>query len=406
MARTKAKAKAKRKSPTHREPTDEQAATELVMYIENTSDLSPDGPSGQGRSVLLNALRKWRKKTYDPALAVRLFEYLTEAGAKRYAKEFDSEKNWSTMFNPATRHEAAKQLEASFRSSVENGEYDHVDTRVGVGEVVEEHVDARGKTRLDKLRADLPPGYAIYTYSPGDGVTRYRFFKNASPKQDYFGPDNGIYTALGYAEAEAFASGLVSESGNHEARETRGLPNTFEVISGDGRVIGHISAALIEQAEIDLARGKRGGWYPPDATLRGQGWSAYKRGRVPARGRAKEVQAPRLDSFTQAYFDAALWSSIDDGGDPLDDNYSISDIAPETRAKMIADCADFQDRYADLLAAAENIDSGRAGHNFWLSRNGHGAGFFDDGLDELQEAAKSYGTFDLYVGDDGQIHGS
>jgi len=221
MARTKVKAKAKRRSPTHRAPADEQAATELVMYIENTSDLSPDGPSGQGRSVLLNALRKWRKKTYDPALAVRLFEYLTEAGAKRYAKEFGSAKEWSTMFTPATRHEAAKQLEASFRSSVENGEYDHVDTRVGVGEVVEEHVDARGKTRLDKLRADLPPGYVIYTYSPGDGVTRYRFFKNASPKQDYFGPDNGIYTALGYAEAEAFAQGLLSESGGHEARETR-----------------------------------------------------------------------------------------------------------------------------------------------------------------------------------------
>jgi len=216
--------KRSRKQPAHRAPVDEQAATELVMYIENTSDLSPDGPSGQGRSVLLNALRKWRKKTYDPALAVRLFEYLTEAGAKRYAKEFGSAKEWSTMFTPATRHEAAKQLEASFRSSVENGEYDHVDTRVGVGEVVEEHVDARGKTRLDKLRADLPPGYAIYTYSPGDGVTRYRFFKNASPKQDYFGPANGIYTALGYAEAEAFAQGLLSEAGVNEVGARRKRP--------------------------------------------------------------------------------------------------------------------------------------------------------------------------------------
>ncbi len=125
------------KKTTHRAPADEHAATELVMYIENTSELSPDGPSGQGRSVLLNALRKWRKGAYDQTLAVRLFEYLTEAGAKRYAKEFDSEKNWSTMFTPATRHEAAKQLEASFRSSVEHGEYDHVDTRIGMSEAEE-----------------------------------------------------------------------------------------------------------------------------------------------------------------------------------------------------------------------------------------------------------------------------
>ncbi len=192
-----------------------------MLYIENTSDLSPDGPSGQGRSVLLNALRKWRKGTYDPALAVRLFEYLAESGAKRYAKEFDSEKNWNTMFNPATRQEAASQLEASFRNSAEHGEYDHVDTRTGAPErpTLHEHqMNARRKeTRIDRLRATLPQGYSIETYSPGDGVTRYRFFKDASPHQDYFGPDNGVYTALGYAQAETFAEGLL-----HEApRQTR-----------------------------------------------------------------------------------------------------------------------------------------------------------------------------------------
>jgi hypothetical protein len=222
MARTKAKAK--RRSTTHRAPADEQAATELVLYIENTSELSPDGPSGQGRNVLLNALRKWKKGTYDSKPAVKLFEYLAEAGAKQYAKEFGQAKEWSTMFTPATRHEAAKQLEASFRNSAEHGEYDHIDTRVGHhSNEVDEHVDARGKTRLDKLRADLPPGYAIYTYSPGDGVTRYRFFKNASPKQDYFGPANGIYTALGYAEAEAFAQGL-GEAGVNEVGARRKRP--------------------------------------------------------------------------------------------------------------------------------------------------------------------------------------
>jgi hypothetical protein len=121
----------KKKTVTHRDPVDEHAATELVMFIENTSDLSPDGPQGQGRSVLLNALRKWKKGTYDPALAVRLFEYLAEAGAKRYQKEFGSD---APIFSPATRHEAARQLEASFRSSAEGGEYDHVDTRIGVRE--------------------------------------------------------------------------------------------------------------------------------------------------------------------------------------------------------------------------------------------------------------------------------
>lgn len=109
---------------------DLHAATELVLYIENTADLSPDGPRGQGRSVLLNALRKWRKGTYEPALAVRLFEYLAESGAKRYAREYDSASRWSELFNPATRRDAARQLEESFRASAERGEYDDVDTRI------------------------------------------------------------------------------------------------------------------------------------------------------------------------------------------------------------------------------------------------------------------------------------
>jgi hypothetical protein len=111
-------------------PADPHAATELVLFVENTADLSPDGPHGQGHSVLLNALRKWRKGTYDPTRAVALFEYLAESGAKRYAREYDHPSRWSEMFNPATRREAARQLEESFRSSVERGEYDDVDTRI------------------------------------------------------------------------------------------------------------------------------------------------------------------------------------------------------------------------------------------------------------------------------------
>jgi hypothetical protein len=236
-----------RQVAAHREPADEHAATELVIYIENESDLSPDGPSGQGHQILLNMLRKWKKGVYDPTLAVRQFEWLTEAGAKRYAKEFGEAKDWSTMFNPATRHEAAKQLEASFRNSAEHGEYDHIDTRIGVRENVEEHVEARGKTRIDKLRADLPPGYSIWTYSPGDGVTRYRFFKNAPPNQSYFGPDDGIYTALGYKEAEAFARGLMSESGRaHETRKAHVTERKYSMTYGE--------LPPFEQFEEDIRR--------------------------------------------------------------------------------------------------------------------------------------------------------
>lgn len=122
-----------------------------------------------------------------------------------------------------------------------------------------------------------------------------------------------------------------------------------------------------------------------------------------------------MDAFTQAYIECALWSSNDNsdpetGGNPLDDNYGPEDIAPETLAKMAADCADFQKGNANHLSAAAESgeDDERAGHDFWLTRHGHGAGFWDRGLgkigDYLTSAAKVYGSVDLYVGDDGRIY--
>lgn len=38
-------------------------------------------------------------------------------------------------------------------------------------------------------------GLHVATYSPGDGVTRYRFFDNPGPGQTYFGPASGMHTA-------------------------------------------------------------------------------------------------------------------------------------------------------------------------------------------------------------------
>lgn len=150
----------------------------------------------------------------------------------------------------------------------------------------------------------------------------------------------------------------------------------------------------------------------------------------------------KLDTFTTAYIEAALWSSTDyahgecpccgkkailshypemeyeweamcsecgaqeiANPEPLDSNYNADDIAPETLKKMIADCTAFQ-KDNDL----EGYGDSQAGHDFWLTREGHGAGFWeeDHGTPEqcakLEAAAKAFGEFNLYVGDDGRIH--
>lgn len=111
----------------------------------------------------------------------------------------------------------------------------------------------------------------------------------------------------------------------------------------------------------------------------------------------------QLDTFTTAYVEAALWSSTDDNDQPLDRNYSAADIDADTLSKMVADCARFQAEN-DL---SERGDS-QAAHDFWLTRNGHGAGFWDGDWphtgDTLTAAAKAYGEVLLYVGDDGRIY--
>lgn len=118
-----------------------------------------------------------------------------------------------------------------------------------------------------------------------------------------------------------------------------------------------------------------------------------------------------MESFFEGYLTCALWSSTDNrddsGGMPLDRNFGEADIRPESLASMRADCLDFEEANRELLDTVREAgwDDGRLGHDFWLSRNGHGAGFFDEyfGADtklreafrELQAAARVYGSCDI-----------
>ena len=127
-----------------------------------------------------------------------------------------------------------------------------------------------------------------------------------------------------------------------------------------------------------------------------------------------------LDEFLRGYLVCALWSTNDEpteaGGEPLDANYEISDLAPATLAGCRSDCQDFMvSNRTDLLEYVKRRQAGAgytewecAGHDFWLTRNGHGAGFWDRGLgalgDRLSEAAKVYRDAEMYVGDSGKLY--
>lgn len=112
-----------------------------------------------------------------------------------------------------------------------------------------------------------------------------------------------------------------------------------------------------------------------------------------------------LDVFTIGYLEAALWSSNDDDGVPLDENYGIDDFSPVALAEAIRDTEAFRRKAGSLL---DDIDPSQAGHDFWLTRNGHGAGFWDRGLgdvgEKLSDVSGEFGEQYPVVGEDGHVH--
>ncbi len=106
------------------------------------------------------------------------------------------------------------------------------------------------------------------------------------------------------------------------------------------------------------------------------------------------------DVFTEAYIECLLWSSTDEEGRPLDALYDPEDIDESLMKQIEEDCEAFQKDFGHLFRGNEV----RAGHYFWLTRNHHGAGFWDGDWDDetgktLTEAAHAYGSVDIVVSD-------
>lgn len=116
-----------------------------------------------------------------------------------------------------------------------------------------------------------------------------------------------------------------------------------------------------------------------------------------------------FEAFLTAYLEAMFWAEtvIDEDGNELgafEDSYDPDDLDPASYADIVSDCASF--------FGANHEDIGphtrQAGHDFYLTRNGHGCGFWDgdwshDIGQRLTEASKPYGTQGLMVGDEGTV---
>jgi len=117
--------------------------------------------------------------------------------------------------------------------------------------------------------------------------------------------------------------------------------------------------------------------------------------------------------ITQAYLECAVWAGNDwtqsDGGNPptLDAaGYTVADVTPKARAQAARVVAEFcQENERDLYMSG--LADEQIGHDLWLTRNRHGAGFWDRGLPSdlgkrLTDAAHAMGEQDL-MPEDGSL---
>lgn len=126
--------------------------------------------------------------------------------------------------------------------------------------------------------------------------------------------------------------------------------------------------------------------------------------------RAIELSGADLDAMVAGYLECQLWAGLDyreEGAEPVpyDENYSVDDIAPEYVDAIRGEFADIVAAhplavrmFLNALGKYEQARSGYDrnelfGHDFYLTREGHGAGFWDRGLGELGDHLTSIAKF-------------
>jgi len=109
-----------------------------------------------------------------------------------------------------------------------------------------------------------------------------------------------------------------------------------------------------------------------------------------------------VNKILDGYIETALWSSGDDGEF---DEKTIHDVDDASKNVAKNDILQFINQANENAKDELNsYDESQLGHYLWLSRNGHGAGFFDDNNDKLQDIARSMKEKNVYTGDDGIIY--
>lgn len=103
------------------------------------------------------------------------------------------------------------------------------------------------------------------------------------------------------------------------------------------------------------------------------------------------------NQFINAYISAIYFTNCGDSDQPSYD----SELDSDCRRDCIIDCLAFLRQSLPYLDCCMDFD--QAGHDFWLTRNGHGTGFWDRpeiygkySSELLTKKSESFGCYDPY----------
>lgn len=111
-----------------------------------------------------------------------------------------------------------------------------------------------------------------------------------------------------------------------------------------------------------------------------------------------------LVEVLKGYLTGAIWTEGE-----TTDKFTIDDLSEDSQIQAYIDIKEFIKNAGEdaVSEAVEEHGLSHLGMDIWLTRNSHGAGFFDHSYeheDELMKAAHDLKGVELYVGDDNELH--
>lgn len=128
---------------------------------------------------------------------------------------------------------------------------------------------------------------------------------------------------------------------------------------------------------------------------------------------SEEIKEHALESATQAYLETLLRVEVDNYGIPLCNTYYVEHFSSEAVTQARRDVRHFIETAQEVIGPyafdglEEFYQAERIGHDFALTRNGHGAGFLDRDIPHgyaLTELCIVFGPVFVYVGGGGKVH--